>query len=158
MRGKSMSTAKITPAAANALNQTCIADKFKLINRLITSIYDEALRPLGITVSQMNILVVVAKFGEASPSQVVGWLHMEKSTLSRNVDRMRKRGWLKATPGNHGRSHTLQLTAKGDKVLEQGLPFWREAQKEARVLLGEQGVKEVVCIARSVRTEQVDPA
>ena len=76
MRVKSMSTAKITPTAANALNQECIADKFKLINRLITNIYDEALRPLGITVSQMNILVVVAKFGEASPSQVVGWLNL----------------------------------------------------------------------------------
>lgn len=151
-----MSAPRITPAAATELNQACIADKFKLINRLITSIYDEALRPLGMTASQMNILVVVAKFGETSPSQVVGWLHMEKSTLSRNVDRMRKRGWLKAIPGNHGRSHTLSLTAKGDKVLEQGLPLWREAQKEARVLLGETGVKEVVRIARSVRTEQVN--
>ena len=55
-------------------------------------------------------------------------------------------------------SYTLRLTAKGDAVLEQGQPFWREAQKEARLLLGEQGVKEVVRIARSVRSEQVDSA
>ena len=49
-----------------------IADKLRLLNRVITNLYDENLREAGITTAQMNILTVVAKYGTASPGQVGG--------------------------------------------------------------------------------------
>src|SRR5262245_53676910 len=48
----------------------CIAVRVRLINRVVTSVYDEALRPLGIRVSQGNVLVAVARKGEARPAEV----------------------------------------------------------------------------------------
>ena len=148
-----MKNLKITQAKADALNQECIADKMRLLNRVITSLYDSALRPVGITTSQMNILVVVAKYGQAGPTEVGDWLQMEKSTLSRNVDRLRKQGWLEAIPGDHGRSIKLALTAKGHAVLEKGLPLWKQAQRKARSMLGERGIKEVMRMGNKVRLE-----
>ena len=50
----------------------CIAVRVRLINRVITSIYEEALRPHGIRISQGNILVVVAKMGQARPARSGG--------------------------------------------------------------------------------------
>ncbi|MCZ6634001.1 MAG: MarR family winged helix-turn-helix transcriptional regulator [bacterium] len=143
---------KITPDQATKLNQACIADKLRLLNRVITSLYDDALSPIGITTSQMNILVVVAKYGEASPGQVGTWLSIEKSTLSRNVRLLRQNGWLDAIPGS-GRSHTLRVTAKGAEILNKGLPLWERAQNKARSILGDSGVKEMARIADVVRRE-----
>ena len=147
-----MALTRITSGKADQLNQECIADKLRLLNRVITNLYDEALRPVGITTSQMNILVVVAKYDTATPGQVGKWLHTEKSTLSRNLDRLRKQGLLTATTAGRGRAHELRLTAEGTRALKQGLPHWRRVQREARSLLGEGGVKEVMRIAASVRS------
>src|SRR5882757_7261259 len=72
----------------------CIAVRLRMLNRVITNIYDTALRPLGLKVSQMNILVAAAKMGTARPLAVCEYLHLDVSTLSRNVERMKARGWL----------------------------------------------------------------
>ena len=146
--------AMISPAEASHLNQACVADKLRLLNRIITKLYDEALRPTGITTSQMNILVVVAKYGEATPRQVGRWLHMEKSTLSRNVRRLQQNGWLTVLPTDKGRTHTLKLSPKGSRVLRQGLPFWESAQKEAVAILGNTGIQEIMGIAETVRSTE----
>src|SRR4051812_22520018 len=42
---------------------SCIAGRLRLLNRVVTNIYDDALRPLDLKVSQMNILVAAAKLG-----------------------------------------------------------------------------------------------
>ena len=69
----------------------CVTMKLRLVNRVITNLYDEALRPLGLKASQLNILVAAAKLGVAQPAQVCEILQLDNSTLSRNVSRMRAR-------------------------------------------------------------------
>ena len=144
----------ISPTEASQLNLTCIADKFRLLNRIITKLYDEALRTTGLTISQMNILVVVAKCGEATPVEVGDWLHMEKSTLSRNLRRLKQNGWLTIQPAETGRTHTLKLTPKGSRILQKGLPLWESAQREAQAILGKTGVEEIMRIAGTVRSAE----
>ncbi len=142
----------ITPSRASAVNKACIADKLRLLNRVVTNLYDEHLRGIGITAAQMTILVVVAKYGTASPGQVAGWLHMEKSTLSRNIDRLKKRGWLRSSRSGTGREIELGLTAKGEQVLNEGLPRWKRAQRKAESILGDAGVKEIRAVAERLRS------
>ena len=142
----------ISPTEASHLNEACVADKLRLLNRIITKIYDQALRPAGLTTSQMNILVVVAKYGEAPPLQVGNWLYMEKSTLSRNIRRLRRNGWLRVLQSDQGRHHTLKLTPRGNRALGQGLPLWQSAQKEAAAILGNSGIQELMRIAGTVRS------
>ena len=48
--------------------QDCIADRMRLLNRVVTKIYDDALRSLGIRTGQLNILVVTAPSRLGSPS------------------------------------------------------------------------------------------
>ena len=142
----------ITTTKASALNRACIADKMRFLNRVITNLYDESLREVGMTTAQMNILVTVAKYGTARPGEVGAWLHMEKSTLSRNLDRLRKPGWIRSRPVARGRAIELELTPKGHVVLNQGLPRWKRAQRKAESILGDKGVKEVMEIAERLRS------
>jgi hypothetical protein len=64
----------------------CVAVRLRMLNRVITNIYDDALRPLDLKVSQMNILVAAAKMGTARPTDVCKHLHLDVSPLSRNVE------------------------------------------------------------------------
>ena len=54
-----MDNEKHSPAI-DAIARTCIAVRLRLLNRVVTNLYDDALRPLGLKVSQVNILVVMA--------------------------------------------------------------------------------------------------
>jgi DNA-binding MarR family transcriptional regulator len=113
-----------------------------MLHRRVTGIYDEALRPLGIRISQLNVLAAVAKMGEqATASRVGSFLMIEKSTLSRDLKLMRKRGWLSRS----GTPRSLRVTKRGSELIEHVLPVWGRAQQRTMKLLGRhllQGISE----------------
>ncbi len=115
----------------------CIAVRLRMLNRVVTNIYDEGLRPLGIKVSQVNILVATGKMRLARAAEMCERLHLDVSTLSRNVERMKARGWLEVVPDEDGRAQPFRLTAKGRKLLEEVVPAWKKAQRRAKALLGD---------------------
>ncbi len=134
----------------NTIASECLAVRIRLLNRTVTNIFDAALRPLGVKVSQLNVLMVVAKRGPSSPGDVARRLNMEKSTLSRNVERMRTRGWLKVSEGDSGRKQILDLGAAGRKLIEQSLPFWKKAQAQTEAMLGQRGARSIHRVANTV--------
>lgn len=120
--------------------RSCIAVRLRLLNRVVTNLYDDALRPLGLKVSQMNILVLTAKLGLARPAQVCGLLQLDTSTLSRNVERMRAQGWLEVVADEDARTQPFRLSAQGKRLIEKAIPAWEEAQRQANELLGSEGI------------------
>ena len=129
-----------TTSSIDTISRTCIAVRLRLLNRVVTNFYDDALRPLGLKVSQLNILVATAKLGLAQPAKVCEILHLDTSTLSRNVKRMRAHGWLEVVPEEDARAQPFRLTARGRRLLEQAVPAWEEAQRRASELLGDEGI------------------
>jgi DNA-binding MarR family transcriptional regulator len=133
--------------AADAIAGECVAVRLRKLNRVVTNLYDEALRPLGLKVSQLHILVVTAKLGVAQPAKVCDLFQLDTSTLSRNVERMRARGWLEVVPGADARTQSFRLTPQGRRMLERAFPAWERAQQKAEQLLGENGVALLAKIA-----------
>ena len=121
----------------------CVAVRLRMLNRVITNIYDDALRSLDLKVSQMNILVAAAKMGTARPIEVCEHLHLDVSTLSRNVERMKARGWLEVVADEDGRSQPFRLTPQGRKLLEKAVPAWSEAQQQVKKVLGDAFVEQL---------------
>ena len=121
----------------------CVAVRLRMLNRVITNIYDDALRALDMKVSQMNILVAAAKMGTARPIEVCEYLHLDVSTLSRNVERMKARGWLEVVANEDGRSQPFHLTPRGRKLLEKAVPAWSEAQQQVKKVLGDVFVEQL---------------
>jgi len=141
----------------DAIAATCIAGRLRLLNRVITNLYDDALRPFGVKLSQGNILAVTAKFGVARPAQVCDILELDTSTLSRTVDRMVENGWLEILPDEDGRSHPFRLTAQGKRLMEKSIPAWERAQAEATTLLGDEGLRLLDAAIRRVKAPQPGP-
>ena len=134
----------------DTIAKTCIAGRLRLLNRVITNIYDDAFRPFGLKISQGNILILTGKMGVANPVQICEYLQLDISTLSRNVERMRKKGWLEIVPGEDARSHPFRLTAQGKRLIEKAIPAWEKAQEEAKELLGDDFVSLLNKAARNV--------
>ncbi len=126
--------------STDTIAKTCIAVRLRLLNRVITNFYDDALRPLGLKVSQLNILIVTAKLGLARPTQIGEILQLDKSTLSRNLERMRANGWLEIVPEEDARAQPFRLTSQGKRLIEKAIPAWEQAQRQAVELLGDEGI------------------
>ena len=124
----------------DTISKTCIAVRLRLLNRVITNFYDEALRHLGLKVSQLNILIVAAKLGLARPAQVCEILQLDVSTLSRNVKPLQAHGWLEVVPEEDARAQPFRLTPQGKRLIEKAVPAWEAAQRQATELLGGEGI------------------
>lgn len=131
----------------------CIAVRLRMLNRVVTNIYDDTLRPRGLKVSQMNILVAAARMGTARPTEVCEHLQLDVSTLSRNVERMKARGWLEVVPDKDGRSQPFRLTSQGRRLLDKAIPSWEQAQERVRNLLGNDVVNQLNHAMLSIRTK-----
>ena len=135
----------------DTIARSCIAVRLRLLNRVVTNLYDDALRPLGLRASQLNILVVTAKLGLARPAQVCEILQLDASTLSRNLERMRAQGWLEAVHDEDGRAQPFRLTPRGKRLIDKAFPAWEEGQRRAEELLGKDGLALLDQATRKVR-------
>lgn len=113
---------------ARQMTNDCIAMRLRQLNRIVTRLYDDALRPLGFTTNQLNILATIVSRGPIPPGELGQMLGMEKSTVSRTVDRMCKRGWINIGPGKDKRSQSLQATPQGRQLLATAAPVWFDLQ------------------------------
>ena len=113
---------------ARQMSQECVARRLRQVNRTITRLYDEALRPHGLTVNQLNILAVIISEKQIRPGQLGQALGMEKSTVSRTIDRMARKDWIKVAPGEDSRTQLLTVTPKGRKLLLSVTPVWDQLQ------------------------------
>jgi DNA-binding MarR family transcriptional regulator len=138
--------------ATDTIARHCIAVQLRVLNRVITKLYDDALRPLGLKVSQLNILVAAAKLGLARPAAVCDLLQLDTSTLSRNLERMRTRGWVEIVPGTDARTQPFRLTPLGARLLERAFPAWESAQRQATEVLGEEGQLLLHNVGRKLRS------
>ncbi len=119
-----------------ASSAECVALRIRRMSRIITRIYDEALRPLGLTASQFTLLTIVAQRDGITASEIGAELDIEKSTLSRNLHRLEMLGLVQMDPpaGRHGRG--LHLTPSGEEAILEAYPHWRRTQEKVASVLG----------------------
>lgn len=101
-------------------------------SRALTQIYDEALRPTGLRVTQYSLLKAIAKLGPASFQTLAEALVLDPTTLPRSLRVLEKDGYIAIEPGADRRQRLAGLTARGRKILEECAPYWRQAQERVR--------------------------
>ena len=63
---------------------------------------------------------------------------MERTTLTRNLNILKKSGWVKSNNGLDGRFTYINLTPKGNKTLSKVFPHWSKAQQQVKKILGKE--------------------
>ena len=143
-----------TRKTAAVIAEQCIGARVRMLNRMLTRLYDDALRNFGIRFSQMNILTLIALRGPIQPAEIVKTLALEKSTVSRNVRLMEENGWIRSRPGASGNTQLLEITPSGSRLYRKAAEAWREAQETSTTILGDRGVQSIRrAVTRTKRAE-----
>lgn len=129
---------------AKAVAAECLGYRVRLLSRVITNIYDRAMQPLGLKANQVTILSLLSHVGKASAADISRVLVMEKSTVSRTVDRMKKNGWIAVEEHGDGPGQTITVTDQGRKLMAAAHAQWKKAQDQAAEVLGEEGVAAII--------------
>ena len=116
--------------------EACLATRVRQLSRIITRVYDDAMRPLGITASQYTLLAQLAARDSITAVEIGHELDIEKSTLSRNLKRLLALGHINMDPPAGRRGRGLHLTGKGQGVLRDAFPIWQDAQKRTVGVIG----------------------
>ena len=142
-----------TREATTLVKLPCACANLRRTARLVTQLYEQALRPAGITAPQFTLLQALKLAPGISQKQLAEFLGIDSTTLTRTLALLRKRGWLSAGPGTDRRALRLGLTKTGEKEYERALPHWQSAQKRLKQALGEPNWNKLVDAV--VRTAQV---
>lgn len=133
------------------VERECVGFRVRKLNRMVSAIYDGALASAGLKTSQFSVLVAVFNREKIRPSELTKLLQMDESTLSRNVERMCAKGWLRLESDGDRRSHLIEVTDKGQALIRKCLPVWQQAQQEVSQRLGPDSVSALRSALRKLR-------
>ncbi len=121
---------------AEATASACLATRVRQLSRIVTRVYDDAMRPLGITASQYTLLAQLASRDGITAVEIGHDLDIEKSTLSRNLKRLMALEHILMDPPAGRRGRGLHLTLKGREILKKAFPIWQDAQRRTSAVMG----------------------
>lgn len=119
-----------------AVKLPCGCANLRRAARVITRLYDQALRPSGIGAAQFTLLQALNTAPGISQKQLGSLLEIDSTTLTRTLAPLRRAGWLRSAVGDDRRELHLALTAAGSRAYKRALPLWEAAQQEFVRALG----------------------
>lgn len=123
-------TTPLDPATLVAMSTDCACFNVRKAARALTALYDRALAPTGLRATQGTLLVALARAGDVPVTRLAGILGMDRTTLTRNLEPLRRARLVVIRPGPDRRVKLAALTEAGRKALAQAIPLWREAQRQ----------------------------
>ena len=117
---------------SNCITLNCLRASRALARRM-----DAALGPVGLSAQQFSAMALLAGFGKVSTSKLADLLGADRTTVTRNMTILRKKGLVEPVQHEDKRVSALQLSDVGRKTLEEAMPLWRLAQGSALGRLGD---------------------
>jgi DNA-binding MarR family transcriptional regulator len=108
----------------------CMVGNTRMAARAVTRRYDGYLRNHGVTATQLSLLGGLRMMPDATVSEFAEARGFERTTLTRNLDRLEAQGLVASHAAEHGNGRMSRLTKKGDALIDALLPLWRKAQAE----------------------------
>ena len=129
----------------------CAALKVLRAGRVLTRAYDEALRPVGLTITQYTLLNAIGHYEPESIVQLAHMLDIERTTLSRNLSLLEKAGLVHLGEQGGDRKRELLLTSRGIKKLEEAYPLWSRVRSKVEALFEGEEFAELGHLLRRVK-------
>jgi DNA-binding MarR family transcriptional regulator len=115
----------------------CLAGNLRAATRLVTRLYDEALRDSGLRITQVALLVQVRRLEPITVSRLAEVLSSERSAVARDLRILEREGLVDMrVSGSDRRAREVRLTPAGGARLAAAAPGWRHAQAEMSARLG----------------------
>ena len=115
---------------ADDVASRCAAVRTLSTARAVTRHYDDALRPVKLTITQFTLMVTIAKTSPESISQVADQLSMDRTSVSRNLALLEKNGLIERGSQAAARKRPVSLSRAGEARLQQAYKLWNGAQSQ----------------------------
>lgn len=148
----SHSSLKAKLAIANQVPATCMGFHMRRASRILTQVYDAALRPVGLVQTQFTLLVAIYSFESIPITQLAHELSADQTTVTRNLKLLEKRKLIAINPGEDRRTKWVSLTAEGKTLLAEAMPLWEQVQAELMPHFGKQKWQTLLSLLSEVTT------
>ena len=112
----------------DAVPRPCACTSVRRVARVLARAYDAALSGTGLNITQLAVLRTVLRHPHEPLSRVSDDLAMDRTSLYRALDLLRKRQWVVLDRGVDGRSRSATITPAGLEALQKADPAWAAAQ------------------------------
>lgn len=139
-------------AIAAQVPATCMGLHIRRASRILTQVYDDALRSIDLEINQFTLLVAVHLFQEVSITRLAQELFTDQTTITRNIKVLEKRGLVATHPGEDRRIKLISLTMEGQILLDQAFPLWEQVQSELKQHLGDQKWQTLLSLLSDIKS------
>ena len=119
------------------IDTSCGCTKVRRAARALTQMYDEAVAPAGVKITQFSLLRSLQRVGDVHISGLAAATGLERSTLGRNIRLLEKAGLVRLIGGGDARERKIVLTRGGEDTLAAATPLWLGVQSRLADGLGE---------------------
>ena len=117
----------------------CFCAQTRQAARLLTTLYEDALRPAGLTPAQFELLTTLHYRGPIAQAPLAAAMALDATTLSRNLKPLAIRSLLTRTANPQDARETLYaLTPQGEATRKQAHSQWQRVHKRMERRLGPQ--------------------
>jgi DNA-binding MarR family transcriptional regulator len=146
------------PDPADSPAAACACGRLRRASRALTQLYDDAMAPAGLRVTQFSLLRTLARRGPTRITELAAALLLDRTALSRNLDPLAARGLVAIVAGRDARTREVALTAAGEGALRAALPHWKRAQAAVAGRLGPAKLAALIATLAEIETLHPAPA
>jgi DNA-binding MarR family transcriptional regulator len=129
-------TPPLEAAKLREMTSQCACLNARKAARLLSQLYDGALRPVGVRSTQLPLLATIGLRGSLTVTELAEAVVIDRTTLTRSLLLLEQHGWVRSTAGDDLRMREISLTPRGREQLRRAIPLWQKAQTLVRTSLG----------------------
>ena len=123
------------------IHAECFGLSLRRAARATARRYDEALRPIDLTLGQFGTLVMLAELQAVSMHALAELLTMDRTTLTAALKPLQRRALVAVRPDKSDRrSRNVTLTDRGVTLLRSAIPLWKKVQGRIGLEMGTAGL------------------
>jgi DNA-binding MarR family transcriptional regulator len=111
-----------------ARTRYCTCSLLRRATRAVSAHYEAQFRGSGLRGTQFTILSVLMQAGPLPMTRLAALLGVERTTLTRNLTVLARRGLVEWVGAKDGRVRKAALTKAGNTMLHKCLPRWQAAE------------------------------
>jgi DNA-binding MarR family transcriptional regulator len=134
----------------------CACGRLRRAARALTQLYDDAMAPSGLRVTQFSLLRTLARRGPLRISALAEEALLDRTALSRNLEPLVARKLVAIAPGRDARSRDVTLTPSGTAALKSAGPHWKLAQAAVARRLGASRLEALIQVLEDVEALHPD--
>ena len=135
MMKKNVNTSELSRYEVSKCTE-CTAFNLKKATRIVQNLFDEAFKPIGLEGTQYTVLGHIFVHGPIPLTKLADLMHVDRTTLARNLTPLEKRGLIEIKPGSDRRAKIVNITEKGKETISEALPLWKKTQDHIKTTLG----------------------